>query len=246
MTRAQRRRAAVVVLAASGFVVLIWGVGADAPVLRRPSSILDLTMPEGPTLVPDATPAARPAQSEGSSSGMVDPDVLLLVALFAVALMIGLLVRWLLTREDDSSTVIDTEDALDALVESTATDPDRLRTEGEPRNAVVACWVALEDGVARAGLQRSPAETSVDLATRVLARWQVDPQATAALGVLYREARFSRHPVTEQERDQAVAALEQINADLRAARDRAPDRAREQDGAREPHVTGEHDTEQGP
>lgn len=229
MTRAQRPKAALVVLAASGFVVLIWGTGARAPVLRRPSSTLDLTMPEGPTLAPEATPAARPAPSEGSTSGVVDPDVLLLVALFVVALLIGLLVRWLLTREDGSSTAIDTEDALDALVEATATDPARLRTAGEPRNAVVACWVALEDGVARAGLERSPAETSVDLTTRVLARWQVDPQATATLAALYREARFSRHPVTEQERDQAVAALERINADLRAARDRDPERAREQD-----------------
>lgn len=223
MSSLRGRSATVVALVVVGFLVLIWGAGADTSVVRRPSSTLDLSPPQGSAPSPSLTPTPRPTQSQGSQDRTIDVDWILLIGICVLLVVIGMLVRWLLTREDDSILRIEAQDALDTLVEATATDPARLRTEGDPRNAVVACWVALEDGVARAGLERSPAETSLDLATRVLARWQVDPEATATLAGLYREARFSRHPVTEQERDRAVSALQRINTGLRAARERARD-----------------------
>ncbi len=223
MTGTQRRTATVVALTTLGFAVLLWAAGTGTPLLSRPQSTLELSQAEDTAAPPTATPTQAVEQQPGADSSVdLHLDWLLIVLVCALLIVIGLAVRWLLSREDEVAPRIETEDALDTLVEATAADPAWQRAQGDPRNAVVACWVALEDGVFRAGLQPSPAETSLDLATRVLARWRVDPAAVAALAVLYREARFSRHPVTAQQRDQAVAILDRINGDLRAAaRDRA-------------------------
>ena len=47
--------------------------------------------------------------------------------------------------------------------------------EGDPRNAIVRCWVMLEDTVAAAGLPRDPALTSQEFTSEVLARYAVTP-----------------------------------------------------------------------
>jgi hypothetical protein len=43
---------------------------------------------------------------------------------------------------------------------------------------------------------------------------EVDSGATGRLAGLYREARFSDHEVTEDDRAAALAALDQIHADI--------------------------------
>lgn len=88
---------------------------------------------------------------------------------------------------------------------------------GAPRNAIVACWLRLEDAVAEAGMPRRPSETSAELTARVLRHWSVDADVIADLADLYREARFSRHEMTEPSRTAAVEALRRLHADLRRA-----------------------------
>uniref|UniRef100_UPI0033655E49 DUF4129 domain-containing protein n=1 Tax=Intrasporangium sp. TaxID=1925024 RepID=UPI0033655E49 len=85
---------------------------------------------------------------------------------------------------------------------------------GAPRNAIVAAWVALEDAAGAAGLPRHPAETSTEYVVRVLRVWDVDPRSLAELAGLYREARFSTHPLAEDHRRRAVTALATIRNDL--------------------------------
>lgn len=90
-----------------------------------------------------------------------------------------------------------------------------LLQEGSPRNAIVACWVDLEESATSAGLPRRPAETSAEFTVRVLRTWDVAPDAMGRLAELYREARHSRHQLTEQHRAEAVSRLEAIHDDLR-------------------------------
>ena len=85
---------------------------------------------------------------------------------------------------------------------------------GEPRNAIVACWLQLEDDVARAGLPRRASETSAEFTVRVLASYSLDPAPVADLAALYREARFSEHPMEQADRDRALVALRQIHVSL--------------------------------
>ncbi len=90
--------------------------------------------------------------------------------------------------------------------------------EGAPRNAIVRCWLLLEDDVAAAGMPRRASETTVEYTGRVLAAALVDPSASAAvdeLAELYREARFSAHVLDDDRRATAFAALRTIHAALR-------------------------------
>ena len=90
--------------------------------------------------------------------------------------------------------------------------------EGSPRNAIVRCWLRLEDSVAEAGLPREPWETSAEFTLHVLKALDVDPRAISALARLYREARFSAHELGEDSRTAARAALHQLHEDLREGR----------------------------
>jgi len=86
--------------------------------------------------------------------------------------------------------------------------------EGSPRNAIVACWLRMEEDVARAGMPKHPAETSTEYTTRVLSMSSLDPAPVHQLAALYREARFSRHALGQEHRERALAALRQIHASL--------------------------------
>jgi hypothetical protein len=88
-------------------------------------------------------------------------------------------------------------------------------TQGSARNAIVACWLRLEDDIAAAGLARTPSETSAELTERVLAHAAVDNAAVLELADLYREARFSKHELGDAERARARSALQRIHASLR-------------------------------
>ena len=91
--------------------------------------------------------------------------------------------------------------------------PDPL-VHGSPRNAVVACWLRLEEVLEGAGLPPARAETSTEFVVRALHSLDLDPRATASLAELYREARFSDHPLGEPQREAAREALEALRADL--------------------------------
>lgn len=89
-----------------------------------------------------------------------------------------------------------------------------LDETGDPRRAVIACWLRLERAVAEAGTPRRSSETPGDLVARVLAEHRVRPERLERLTTLYREARYSRHDLDEDVRRAARAALEDVRHDL--------------------------------
>jgi hypothetical protein len=96
-----------------------------------------------------------------------------------------------------------------------ATDTARLvLIEGEPRNAIVACWMQLEAETAWAGFPRLDHETSAEYVERVIAMASVDPAPITRLAALYREARFSEHAIDETHRTAAIDALEHVERSL--------------------------------
>ncbi len=86
--------------------------------------------------------------------------------------------------------------------------------EGSPRNGIVRCWLRLEQTIGEAGLPPGPTETSSEYTVRVLRNLDVDPRAIGRLAGLYREARFSEHPLAESDRTAARAALQQLHSEL--------------------------------
>jgi hypothetical protein len=87
-----------------------------------------------------------------------------------------------------------------ALLAEAAARAVRIMEQGPVDDAIVACWLGLEDAAARAGTKRAPAETSAEFTERVLAEHQVSPDTLRRLAALYREARFSGHTLGEPDR----------------------------------------------
>ncbi|MEU4772306.1 DUF4129 domain-containing protein [Micromonospora sp. NPDC023644] len=96
----------------------------------------------------------------------------------------------------------------------------------DPRTAVIACWVRLEEAAAGAGVPRLAGDTPTDLVTRLL---RGDPSAgvpaiasadvLAEFAHVYREARYATREVDERTRDQARAALRRLRGELTAVVD---------------------------
>lgn len=99
-----------------------------------------------------------------------------------------------------------------------AAEQDALLRAGDPRNAIVAAWQRFEVHGEAAGAGRSPWETSSEYAIRLLDLVSADPGAVTRLAALYREARFSDHPATEEHREAALAALAEIRRSLAVPR----------------------------
>jgi len=103
------------------------------------------------------------------------------------------------------------EDVL-AVVDAGLTELDD--SDADPRRAVIACWVRLEQAAAAAGTPRAPGDTSTDLVGRLLAEHQVSAGVLYALAEVYRLARYATHTVDSAMRDQARAALRQLRTEL--------------------------------
>lgn len=101
-------------------------------------------------------------------------------------------------------------------------------TDIDPRRAVIACWVRLEEAAAEAGTPRRAGDTPTDLVTRLLTRPAnvegdsvaggrptiVSADVLEAFAQIYREARYATHTVDERMRAEARAALERLRAEL--------------------------------
>lgn len=203
-------------------LVLLWGTSPGQPLFRFPSELIPDFDPPTPTPEPSTfapTPTGTPTaelQPPGSGLGLSFLRWIFYALLAGVAiLLLGGLTR-LLSRRQEPAAEPD-EEELRALLEATSEQRrENIRVIGEPRNAVVACWIALEDAVERTGLTRDPAKTSTEFTAAVLERWDVPPPVIQRLASAFRAARFSEHPVSESQRDDAITALERINAVLTA------------------------------
>ncbi len=97
---------------------------------------------------------------------------------------------------------------------------------GTPAEGVVAAWAHLEVTLHEAGVPLPPSRTSTEVALDVLRRFRVDEQTLGALADLYREARWSAHSLTEDDRSRADEAYRSLDADVRSALDESGARPR--------------------
>lgn len=119
------------------------------------------------------------------------------------------------TPEADDAPDLD----LEALAMAVTTDASQrldALSAGTPAQGIIAAWAHLEATLHEAGVPLAPSRTSSEVTLDVLRRFAVDPETLRALAGLYREARFSAHPLTEDDRARAAAAYRTLDADLRA------------------------------
>ena len=194
----------------------------------------ELPGPSAATTPPPTPPEAGTAEYASVQLPEFVEVFLRVLLLLSVALVSGYLLlyawrhrprlRWRLSRRArraDFDTLADPPHDSDVAA-AVGADADAQRAtlrRGSPRNAIVECWLRLEAAVAAAGVRHNPADTSSELTVRVLTRVHVDQAAIERLASLYREARFSDHPMGEDARSSAIDALDAIHRDLRARAD---------------------------
>ncbi|WP_203700194.1 DUF4129 domain-containing protein [Asanoa iriomotensis] len=183
----------------------------------------DFSTPIAPTFppTPDEVAAAEPRELPG----WLAPAAAVLCA--AVVLVVVVLVVWILVRDGlrrlrrrpvryaEESAPAPNADQVVAAVDAGLT--DLSDTDGDPRRAVIACWLRLEQAAAAAGTPRQVGDSPTDLVYRLLHAHQISADVLAALADVYREARYATHTVDERMRTQARSALQRIRTELTTA-----------------------------
>ena len=108
-----------------------------------------------------------------------------------------------------------------ALVQAVEDSREDLRTESDARRAIIRCYARFERAAADAGMGRRPWQTPMEFMREVLSRLTGPDTAVRALTALFELARFSERPLGTHERDQALAALDDIRAALDGERHHA-------------------------
>jgi hypothetical protein len=145
----------------------------------------------------------------------------------AVVLVIVGLVGWTLLRDvlrkrrqkvvfRDETRLPAAAAAQDVVAALDAGLVDLSDSDADPRRAVIACWLRLEQGAAAAGTPKEIGGNHTDLVSRLLQAHAVSADVLAALADVYREARYATHTVDDRMRVQSRSALQRIRTELTA------------------------------
>lgn len=85
-----------------------------------------------------------------------------------------------------------------------------LRREHDVRRAIIASYARMERVLAHVGSARRPAESPLEYLARILERISAKGPAARALTELFERAKFSLEPLGTAEKEQAIAALEEL------------------------------------
>jgi hypothetical protein len=146
--------------------------------------------------------------------------LLYLVLAAALGLLLYFVIR-MLARRRFTRQALDLSDfdplapEFDQLAEAVAAGAEALEYEGDAREAVIACYSAMEVAVSVGGGGRRATDTPEEFLRRVTAANLIPAEPARKLTELFREARFSRHRIAEEERDAAREALSAISLHLR-------------------------------
>ncbi len=158
----------------------------------------------GPVLIAEQGDITAGEDEGGGTTGS-DVAALLLVFVIVGAVLLRSRrhsIRATTGVADQASELLE-EDLAAAIDEAT----DHLQFTAEPRMAVLASYASLERAFAERGWRRQPAETPAEYLARVLAAVPLLAAPAVQLGLLYELARFSDHPITDNDRQRAAGAL---------------------------------------
>lgn len=142
--------------------------------------------------------------------------LLVLAAITAGAILLARRHRQILARRAvvRISALADEDDGADQLRQALHHGWLALRELDDARGAIIACYLAMEQSLARAGTARQAAETPDELLRRAAANGLVQGTAAAQLTAVFYEARFSAKQLPETSRQTAERALTELSASL--------------------------------
>jgi hypothetical protein len=124
---------------------------------------------------------------------------------------------WMYVRSRRRLVPLLYENGLEAdIVSAIETSIDDLRSERDARRAVIAAYAAMERTLARHGLARHRSEAPVEYLGKILRGLRVRESAVVTLTRLFEYAKFSRHPIDDEMKEEAIDALIAIRDDLQS------------------------------
>lgn len=229
----RRRKLALVVATAAVLIVAFLLASAPRPPLVEvlPAPVIEVTMgpaPESPAASaqaqeldlppPDGDPIPWPKWLPTLLRALVFGAMLLAVAWFLRRLWQARIRERLATAGAPSGEGVEVVDLAEDQFAETLVDAAAHLRRGIPvEGAVIECWRRLEILAAETGIRRRPAQTSQEFTVEVLSRSSADPAALSGLAELYRQAMFSTHALGDDDRERAIASLEALAGQLKAA-----------------------------
>jgi len=216
----------------AALVVLLGAAGVFFALYKPPRITEDVTPITSASVVEEPPQTSEEQeQTEPHLYGGSIRSILLVAAGVAALLLLALVVARAARASREHR--VESEERLDGLRrELTAAlrvSLEAIFAEEDCRQAVIACYLRMEQGFGAAGLPRAPAETPFEFLERVAREAGVaGPGLGPALAVLtrlYELARFSQHLVRHADRSAAVRSLRELEEVL-AGGLRAPQRAR--------------------
>jgi Domain of unknown function (DUF4129) len=208
--RSMPRRSIIPTLAAIAFAALI------ASLIGRPSDDRAADEPE-----PVAIETAAPAPDDpGARPSWPTWSIVTVAGVIAIAAAVARLRGpGRAGPEDRTASPADGSDDDAHAAPAAATlrgSVSELYAEQDPRRGVIAAYARLLDGLGGAGVARRVDEAPFEHVTRALRGLGVRREPLERLAVLFAEARFSTHPITERHRQEAMTCLRASLDDLGA------------------------------
>jgi hypothetical protein len=203
-------RSAVRGFAAAVMIVIVAVAVANLTGTKHGGTVLKIIAGK-PAKPPKVHKFPKGAVVSGGSLSYVVYALILLIVIIACAVLVTRLRR----RAPGGYAGEPVEDEAEELRRAVESGRTALRTVDDARSAIIACYVAMEGSLARAGTARTVAETPDELLGRAAASGLIHGPAAARLTGLFYEARFSSHALPASVKDDARQALEAISAELR-------------------------------
>jgi hypothetical protein len=144
------------------------------------------------------------------------------MVLAVVALVIAVIVvrrRRLAKLVHEEPDELDEQSALSDALSAGAAAMDEV---ADHRQAIIACYAAMEDSLAGAGAAPEAADTPAEILARAAASGLVRSTAAGELTGLFRRARYGSRGMSEAEREAAQDALARLRSDLAAGPAKVP------------------------
>lgn len=197
---------------------LLFGAGAVTAAAVTMSRVGSSAGARGPGLGATGSPAASPPGAPMPASPAGGGPVhwwfwaSLVVAVVVVAAAGLAFVVWRdRGRGAAAGTLRRAPRPLPEMIEESVAEIER---ESDPRRAVIRAYVGMEQALARHGVGRHAFEAPQEYLARALGVIRVSGQSGERLTGLFQRARFSEHPVSGTMKQEAIAALAAIRAEL--------------------------------
>jgi hypothetical protein len=221
------RRAPPGALLAARLRTALWYLlGTGVPVLVVTLVFLLVNLRLGPLRAAGA-PARSPVGRRGpatllpkaSATSSHFPLAAILYALAAAVLVAAIVVVsvWIVRhsrRQPQAEPDVPAQEYGEALQEALVWGQRALLDLDDARAAIIACYVAMEESLARAGTVRTSAETPDELLAKAASTLLIGAGAARRLTSLFYEARFSTHPLADKQKTAAASALAEISSEL--------------------------------